>query len=98
MHIGGAVLTLERKLLRGPDGQSHALTDHEVALVQFLVRNPARVLTRANILEEVWGAEDALTLAELDDLIAHLRGCVESEPSHPRYIVTARGVGYRFEP
>ena len=85
-------------MLRSPDGQAHALTDKEVALVQFLVRNPARVLTRANILEEVWGDDDAPTVAELDDLIAHLRGCVEREPSHPRYIVTARGLGYRFEP
>ena len=74
------------------------LTDKEVALVQFFVRNPARVLTRENILEEVWGHADAPTASELDELIAHLRGCVEREPSHPRYIVTARGVGYRFEP
>ncbi len=98
VHIGGAVLSLERKILRGPDGQAHALTDKEVALVQFLVRNPARVLTRDNILEEVWGDENTPSVAELDDLITHLRGCVEREPSHPRYIVTARGIGYRFEP
>lgn len=98
VRVGHAILSLERKVLRGPDGQAHALTTKEVALLQFLVRNPARVLTRANILEEVWGDDDAPTIAELDELIAHLRSCVEQEPSHPRYIVTARGIGYRFEP
>jgi DNA-binding response OmpR family regulator len=98
LTVGRAVLQLERKELRGPDGQSHQLTAKEVALLQFMVRNPARVLTRANILEEVWGDDDAPSMTELDDLIAHLRGCIEQEPSHPRYIVTARGIGYRFEP
>ena len=56
------------------------------------------MLTRDNILDEVWGHHNAPTEAELDALIAHLRGCVEQEPSHPRYIVTVRGLGYRYEP
>ncbi len=98
VHIGQAVMVLERKTLRDPAGQLHSLTDKQVALVQYFVRNPARVLTRDNILEEIWGREPAPTHAELDGLIAGLRARIEREPSHPRYIVTARGIGYRFEP
>ena len=99
VRLGGAVLTLETKLLRGPDGQVHALSEKEAALVQFLVRNPARVLTRANLLDEVWGHDPhAPTEAELDRLVTRLRDCIEAEPSHPRYLVSVRGLGYRFEP
>lgn len=98
LHMGLATVSVERRALMTPDGQWHELSEKEVVLLQFLARNPGRALSRADILEEVWGMDATPTERTVDNFIVRLRRWVESEPDHPRHIVTVRGWGYRFEP
>lgn len=98
LHVGTALVNLERRALRTTDGQWHELSDKEAVLLQFLARNPGRALSRADILEEVWGMDATPTERTVDNFIVRLRRWVEPEPDHPRHIVTVRGWGYRYEP
>ncbi len=98
LRIGLATVSVERRALMTPDGQWHELSEKEVVLLQFLARNPGRALSRADILEEVWGMDATPTERTVDNFIVRLRRYVETEPDHPRHIVTVRGWGYRFEP
>lgn len=98
LRLGHARIDLERRALQTPDGQWHELSDKEAALVQLIARNPGRALSRADILEEVWGMDAMPTERTVDNFIVRLRRWIEPEPDHPRHILTVRGSGYRFEP
>ncbi len=76
-------------------GQPVALTAREFALLHLLAAHPRRVLTRDHLLDRLWGGcGDEGTLWSY---IRRLREKIEDDPANPRYIVTVRGVGYRFE-
>ncbi len=78
-------------------GEALALTAREFALLTALAAQPGRVFTRAQLLEQVWGAEyydDHV----VDVHVANLRHKIEQDPAHPVYVETVRGVGYRFGP
>ncbi len=96
--LGCARVNLEKHALQTADGEWHNLTDKETALVRFLVRNPGKTLSRADILEEAWGMDSSPTERTVDNFIVRLRRWVEPEPDHPRHILTVRGWGYRYEP
>jgi DNA-binding response OmpR family regulator len=98
LALGQARIDLARHALQTPDGQWHELTDKETALAQLLARHPGRVLSRADILEEVWGMDASPTERTVDNFIVRLRRWAEPEPDHPRHILTVRGWGYRYEP
>ena len=98
LRMGLAMVSVERRALMTHEGQWHELSEKEVVLLQFLARNPGRALSRADILEEVWGMDATPTERTVDNFIVRLRRWVEPEPDHPRHIVTVRGWGYRFEP
>jgi two-component system alkaline phosphatase synthesis response regulator PhoP len=98
LRLGQAVVDLERRALQTPDGTWHELSDKDIALVQLIARHPGRALSRADILEEVWGMDASPTERTVDNFIVRLRRWIEPEPDHPRHIVTVRGWGYRFEP
>ena len=98
LQIGLASVNLERRALRTPDGQVHELSDKEAYFLALLHKNPSRALSRADILEEVWGMDATPTERTVDNFIVRLRRWVEQEPDHPRHIVTVRGWGYRYEP
>lgn len=70
----------------------------EFELLELLLRNAGRVLTRGQLIDRVWGADYVGDTKTLDVHIKRLRSKVEPEPSAPRYIVTVRGLGYKFEP
>ncbi len=78
-------------------GRPLALKPKEFDLLLFLARHPGRVLSRALILERVWGWEFHGGSRTVDVHIRWLREKIEPDPAHPRRIVTVRGVGYRFE-
>jgi two-component system alkaline phosphatase synthesis response regulator PhoP len=78
-------------------GQPIDLTPTEFKLLAALVRHPGRVLTRSQILDEVWGHGVFITDRVVDNQITNLRKKVEPVPSEPRHILNVRGVGYRFE-
>ncbi|GAA4457188.1 response regulator transcription factor [Phytohabitans houttuyneae] len=70
----------------------------EFELLELLLRNAGRVLTRGQLIDRVWGADYVGDTKTLDVHVKRLRSKVEPEPSTPRYIVTVRGLGYKFEP
>jgi two-component system response regulator RegX3 len=69
----------------------------EFELLELLVRNAGRVLTRGQIIDRVWGLDYVGDTKTLDVHIKRLRSKVEPKPSAPRHIVTVRGLGYKFE-
>ena len=77
------------------DGETTQCTAREFELLEHLARHPRQILTRDQLFERFWGAygdRHSLTVH-----ISRLRDKIEEDPAHPRYIVTVRGVGYRFE-
>jgi two-component system, OmpR family, response regulator RegX3 len=79
-------------------GQSVALPLKEFELLELLLRHAGRVLTRGQLIDRVWGADYVGDTKTLDVHVKRLRSKIEPEPSNPRYIVTVRGLGYKFEP
>jgi DNA-binding response OmpR family regulator len=81
------------------DGKTVELTAKEFDLLAFLVQSPRQVFSRGQLLEHVWSSrsewQDEATVTEH---VRRVRHKVESDPEHPRWITTVRGVGYRFEP
>lgn len=72
------------------------LTPKEFSLLSVLVRNAGRVVTRSELVTEAWGEEYADAIDSLKLYIHYLRQKLEANPNRPEYIITLRGVGYRF--
>jgi len=72
-------------------------TTLELKLLAAFVRHRGRTLSRARLLDEVWGAGTFVTDRVVDTHITNLRKKIESEPGRPRYLISVRGVGYRFD-
>jgi len=81
--------------LRTPDNLIH-LTLMESELLRHLVRNDGRVVSRKQILEEVWGLHEDTDTRAIDNFIVRLRRYIEDDPAQPKHLLTVRGVGYRF--
>ena len=78
------------------DGQRVQLTPTEYRLLYHLVSNPGRVLTYETLLARVWGYEYREEEHYVRLYISYLRQKIEPDPAHPRYILTEKGLGYRF--
>lgn len=95
---GGPVrMDVERHVVT-VDGTPVQLPLKEFDLLEMLLRNAGRVLTRGQLIDRVWGADYVGDTKTLDVHIKRLRSKIEPVPSAPRYIVTVRGLGYKFEP
>jgi DNA-binding response OmpR family regulator len=81
--------------LRTADNVIH-LTLMESELLRHLVRNDGRVVSRKQILEEVWGLHEDTDTRAIDNFMVRLRRYIEDDPAEPRHLLTVRGVGYRF--
>ena len=79
-------------------GEKRPLTLMETNLLRYLVRNQGKPVSRKALLEEVWGVREDTDTRAIDNFIVRLRRYLEDEPSKPRFLVTVRGVGYRFTP
>lgn len=79
-------------------GEPVAMPLKEFDLLELLVRNAGRVLTRAQLIDRVWGADYVGDTKTLDVHVKRLRAKVEVEPGQPVHLVTVRGLGYKFEP
>ncbi|MEJ7791961.1 MAG: response regulator [Gaiellaceae bacterium] len=73
------------------------LTPTEWHVVETLVRNPGRLVTQRQLLQEVWGPQYEKETNYLRVYLAQIRGKLEPDPARPRYFVTEAGMGYRFE-
>lgn len=78
-------------------GEAVTMPLKEFELLEMLLRNAGRVLTRGQLIDRVWGSDYVGDTKTLDVHIKRLRSKVEPDPSQPRHIVTVRGLGYKFE-
>lgn len=78
-------------------GEEIALRRKEFALLQELLENPGRVLTRETLIDRIWGNDYVGDTKTLDVHIKRLRNLIEDDPKQPVHISTVRGVGYRYE-
>ena len=79
------------------DGREIAMPLKEFELLELLLRNAGRVLTRGQLIDRVWGADYFGDTKTLDVHVKRIRSKIEPDPSNPRMLVTVRGLGYRFE-
>ena len=78
------------------DGQPVAMPLKEFDLLEYLMRNAGRVLTRGQLIDRIWGADYVGDTKTLDVHVKRLRTKIEQEPSRPRQLVTVRGLGYKL--
>lgn len=78
-------------------GEPVAMPLKEFELLEMLLRNAGRVLTRGQLIDRVWGSDYVGDTKTLDVHVKRLRSKIEPDPSSPRYLVTVRGLGYKFE-
>ena len=81
--------------LRSGESTIH-LTVMESELLRHLVRNDGKIVSRKQILEEVWGLHEDTDTRAIDNFVVRLRRYIEDDPGNPKHLQTVRGVGYRF--
>ncbi|HVE73604.1 MAG TPA: response regulator transcription factor [Mycobacteriales bacterium] len=102
---GGGTLPLEAGPVRldadrhvvAVNGEQVPMPLKEFELLEVLLRNAGRVLTRGQLIDRVWGADYVGDTKTLDVHVKRLRAKIEPDPSLPRHLVTVRGLGYKFE-
>ena len=78
-------------------GKTVPTTVREFRLLEYLAKHRGRVLTREQLLRAVWKETPFVTPRSIDVYVRRLREKIETDPRHPRYLKTLRGIGYRFE-
>ena len=97
LEVGPVRMDVERHVVT-VDGSSVQLPLKEFELLELLLRNAGRVLTRGQLIARVWGADYVGDTKTLDVHVKRLRAKIEPDPGLPRHLVTVRGLGYKFEP
>ena len=80
------------------NGDSVQMPLKEFELLEFLLRNSGRVLTRGQLIDRIWGSDYVGDTKTLDVHVKRLRAKVEPDPATPKHLLTVRGLGYKFEP
>jgi two-component system alkaline phosphatase synthesis response regulator PhoP len=96
VRIGRAEVDFQR-FTATVDGVVHPLTHKECAVLKLLVEQPGVAISRDEILDRAWSADEFPTQRTVDNFILRLRRLVEVDPAHPRTLRSIRGVGYLFE-
>jgi two-component system response regulator RegX3 len=97
LAVGPVRMDVDRHVVT-VEGAPVQLPLKEFELLELLLRNAGRVLTRGQLIDRIWGADYVGDTKTLDVHVKRLRSKVEPVPSTPRHIVTVRGLGYKFEP
>lgn len=95
LRLGAAVIDFTNRITRGPTGEELRLTPLEHRIMECLARHSDSVVTHSELMKEVWGPHQA-DVRSLRVYVASLRNKLESNPAHPKHIVTEPGVGYRL--
>ncbi|MCM2323256.1 MAG: response regulator transcription factor [Oligoflexia bacterium] len=95
LTIGKAVVNFSRFEAQ-VDGKSHSLTHKEIALLRLLAERRGKVVSRDEILNQVWSEDEYPTSRTIDNFIMRLRRLVEVDPENPQVIKSIRGVGYQL--
>ena len=96
LEVGPVRMDVERHVVT-VDGGQVALPLKEFELLEMLLRNAGRVLTRMQLIDRVWGSDYVGDTKTLDVHVKRLRAKIEPDPAQPRHIVTVRGLGYKFD-
>lgn len=96
IEAGPVRMDVERHIVT-VSGQPTPLPLKEFELLEMLLRNTGRVLTRMQLIDRVWGSDYVGDTKTLDVHVKRLRAKIEPDPADPRHIVTVRGLGYKFE-
>ena len=96
IEAGSVRIDIERHVV-SVRGEHVTMPLKEFDLLEFLVRNSGRVLTRNQLIDRVWGADYVGDTKTLDVHIKRLRAKIEIDPAHPSHIQTVRGLGYKFD-
>jgi DNA-binding response OmpR family regulator len=95
--FAGRRIDFEALTLEAP-GRTVRLTLMEADLLRYLTRNRDRIVSRRELLEQVWHVREDTDTRAIDNFVVRLRRYLEEDPGSPRYLETVRGVGYRFRP
>ncbi|WP_432483788.1 winged helix-turn-helix domain-containing protein [Kineococcus esterisolvens] len=96
VEAGGVRMDVDRHVVT-VRGEQVPLPLKEFELLEMLLRNAGRVLTRVQLIDRVWGSDYVGDTKTLDVHVKRLRAKIEPDPSNPRHLVTVRGLGYKFE-
>ncbi len=96
VHAGPVRMDVERHVVT-VDGEAVSFPLKEFELLEMLLRNAGRVLTRGQLIDRVWGADYVGDTKTLDVHVKRIRSRIEPDPAVPRFLVTVRGLGYKFE-
>ena len=96
LQSGPVRMDVERHVV-SVHGVPTSLPLKEFELLEYLIRNAGRVLTRGQLIDRVWGADYVGDTKTLDVHVKRLRAKIEPDPAAPRYLVTVRGLGYKLE-
>jgi two-component system response regulator RegX3 len=96
VEAGPVRMDVERHVVT-VDGRTIAMPLKEFDLLEILLRNAGRVLTRGQLIDRVWGSDYVGDTKTLDVHVKRLRAKIEPDPGNPKYLVTVRGLGYKFE-
>ena len=97
LQAGPVRMDVERHVVTVSTASAVALPLKEFDLLEFLLRNAGRVLTRGQLIDRVWGADYVGDTKTLDVHVKRLRSKIEPDPANPLHLVTVRGLGYKFE-
>jgi two-component system alkaline phosphatase synthesis response regulator PhoP len=98
VRFGGHEVDLRSWTAVLADGRRETLGEREVGILGLLASRPTEVVSRDDILDEVWGDDAFPSSRTVDNVVLRLRKTFEPDPSRPRYLHTVWGVGYRFTP
>jgi two-component system response regulator RegX3 len=96
LAAGPVRMDVERHVV-AVDGETVALPLKEFDLLEFLLRNAGRVLTRGQLIDRVWGSDYVGDTKTLDVHVKRLRAKLEPDPANPKFLLTVRGLGYKLE-
>jgi two-component system, OmpR family, response regulator RegX3 len=96
LEAGPVRMDVERHIVTVA-GQEVGLPLKEFDLLEYLLRNVGRVLTRGQLIDRVWGADYVGDTKTLDVHVKRLRSKIEQDPSTPRHLLTVRGLGYKYD-
>ena len=96
LESGPVRMDVERHVV-SVNGQPITLPLKEFDLLEYLMRNSGRVLTRGQLIDRVWGADYVGDTKTLDVHVKRLRSKIEADPANPTHLVTVRGLGYKLE-
>jgi two-component system, OmpR family, response regulator RegX3 len=96
LEAAGVRMDVERHQI-SVNGERIKLALKEFELLEMLLRNAGRVMPRGQLIDRIWGADYVGDTKTLDVHIKRLRTKIEPDPANPRYLITVRGLGYKFQ-